>query len=123
MSEYQRLQAQIADLQQQAASILKAEKRAAIGSINDLIVAFDIAPNELKFASGIPRFGAHVRQTCGALGHAPVRSKSHPTAGKVLPARFRDANGNSWSGRGLQPKWLRKAVAGGETLESFRIVS
>lgn len=40
---------------------------------------------------------------------------------KVAP-KYRDpATGNTWSGRGLQPRWLKAAIAAGAELESFRI--
>ena len=40
--------------------------------------------------------------------------------GKVAP-KYRDANGNTWSGRGLQPVWLRQALAAGQTLDQFKV--
>ena len=40
---------------------------------------------------------------------------------KVAP-KYRDAaTGDTWSGRGLQPKWLRAALATGRKLEEFAI--
>jgi DNA-binding protein H-NS len=40
---------------------------------------------------------------------------------KVAP-KFRDkATGQTWSGRGLQPKWLKAALAGGRKLDEFRL--
>ena len=122
MSEYQRLQAQIAELQKQAAAIREAEKQAAIISINELMLAFDLTADELTFSSGpakrSPTLG---KQASRPTGGAIAGTKRHPSAGTVLPARFRDEHGNAWSGRGLQPKWLREAIATGTALESFRI--
>lgn len=40
----------------------------------------------------------------------------------TVAAKFKDpSTGDTWSGRGLQPKWLRAAIAGGATLDSFRV--
>ena len=40
---------------------------------------------------------------------------------KVAP-KYRDAaTGNTWSGRGLQPKWLKEALASGKNLSDFQI--
>jgi DNA-binding protein H-NS len=40
---------------------------------------------------------------------------------KVAP-KFRDAStGDTWSGRGLQPKWLKAALASGRKLSEFTI--
>lgn len=36
------------------------------------------------------------------------------------PAKYTDRAGNSWSGRGPQPNWLKQALAGGKTLEDLR---
>ena len=46
----------------------------------------------------------------------------HPHAGKPVAPKYRDAvTGSTWSGRGLQPKWVQAAVAAGKTLEDFKI--
>lgn len=42
--------------------------------------------------------------------------------GSKVPAKYRDpASGNSWSGRGLQPKWLKAALANGRQLSDFAV--
>lgn len=43
------------------------------------------------------------------------------TAGKKKPARttYRDNAGNSWSGFGPRPAWLKNGIAGGKRLEDF----
>lgn len=41
--------------------------------------------------------------------------------GKVAP-KYRDtATGNTWSGRGLQPNWLKSALASGRKLADFAL--
>lgn len=40
--------------------------------------------------------------------------------GKVAP-KYRDGAGNTWSGRGLRPKWLSAALASGAQLSDFAI--
>lgn len=48
-------------------------------------------------------------------------SKSGGKGAKV-PAKFRNkATGETWSGRGLQPKWLRAAIAAGANLDDFAV--
>lgn len=40
----------------------------------------------------------------------------------TVAAKFKDpATGNIWSGRGLQPKWLRAAIEGGAKLDTYRL--
>ena len=42
--------------------------------------------------------------------------------GKKVAAKYRDkTTGESWSGRGLQPKWLKAALASGRKLEEFAV--
>lgn len=47
--------------------------------------------------------------------------RPHPRKGKKVPAKYRDANGNTWAGRGAQPVWLREALKGGAKLEDFAV--
>lgn len=39
------------------------------------------------------------------------------------PVRYRDDKGNTWTGRGKQPVWLREALAGGATLGGFLVTA
>jgi DNA-binding protein H-NS len=42
--------------------------------------------------------------------------------GNKVAAKYRDvATGESWSGRGLQPKWLKAALAAGRKLSDFAV--
>lgn len=112
MSEYAELQTQIAALQKRADAILLAERQAAVKTINELVAAFAIVRSEIRF-SAVSSAASHP-QTNAAR-------KPHPSAGQSVPPRFRDTLGNRWSGRGMQPKWLREAIAAGAAIESFRI--
>jgi DNA-binding protein H-NS len=40
--------------------------------------------------------------------------------GKASKALYRDDAGNSWSGRGPRPRWLKEAIASGKPLEALR---
>ena len=44
-------------------------------------------------------------------------------AASKAPPKFGDGTGNTWSGRGQKPKWLKAALAAGRSLEDFRLVS
>lgn len=41
--------------------------------------------------------------------------------GKVAVKYRNKATGETWSGRGLQPKWLKAAISGGAKLEDFTV--
>ena len=106
MSEYQEIQAQIAELQRKAATIRATERAAAFATINSLMATFDISTTELSKEQRVAK--------------NPRSAKTVTQAHKV-PAKYRDSAGNEWSGRGLQPRWLKAAIANGAVMESFLI--
>ncbi|MBA4218898.1 MAG: H-NS histone family protein [Proteobacteria bacterium] len=45
-----------------------------------------------------------------------------PAKVSKVAAKYRNqATGETWSGRGLQPKWLKAAIAGGAKLTDFAV--
>jgi DNA-binding protein H-NS len=54
-------------------------------------------------------------------GKAPASRKGTVSAGKVPPKYRNTHTGETWTGRGLQPKWLRAAIDGGAKLDDFLI--
>jgi DNA-binding protein H-NS len=52
---------------------------------------------------------------------APVKATAPGKATGKVAAKFKDGAGNTWSGRGLQPRWLKAAIEAGKSLEDFRI--
>ena len=39
-----------------------------------------------------------------------------------MPPKYRNTKtGETWSGRGLQPNWLKAALAGGARLDDFKL--
>lgn len=59
--------------------------------------------------------------TLADLGSRAAASPRKAGSGKVAPKFRNPATGDTWSGRGLQPNWLKSALAGGAKLEDFRI--
>jgi DNA-binding protein H-NS len=50
------------------------------------------------------------------------RAKSRGGKGAKVAAKFRNtATGETWSGRGLQPRWLKAALATGRKLSDFAV--
>jgi DNA-binding protein H-NS len=43
--------------------------------------------------------------------------------GRRVPAKYRGGKGETWSGRGMQPRWLTAAIKGGAKLEDFSIAA
>lgn len=81
----------------------KNEVRAeGVAKVQALIDQLDIDVSELRFKSQ-----SQVK---------PVVRKS----GMVAP-KYRGPNGETWTGRGRQPKWLAALIAEGHALEEFLI--
>ncbi|MFO1341006.1 MAG: H-NS histone family protein [Burkholderiaceae bacterium] len=53
-------------------------------------------------------------------GRAAPAPKAEAT--KKVAAKYRDpASGQTWTGRGLKPKWLQAALASGKSLNDFAL--
>jgi len=62
--------------------------------------------------------------TLADLGSRPAatKAKKGKSAGKKVAAKYRNAStGETWSGRGLQPRWLKAALASGRKLSDFAV--
>ncbi|HEY8709158.1 MAG TPA: H-NS histone family protein [Burkholderiaceae bacterium] len=60
------------------------------------------------------------------LSASDLSTKGSPKAragkGNKVAAKYRNAaTGEAWSGRGLQPKWLKAALAAGRKLPDFAV--
>ena len=60
------------------------------------------------------------------LSASDLSTKGSPKAragkGNKVAAKYRNAaTGEAWSGRGLQPKWLKAALAAGRKLADFAV--
>jgi DNA-binding protein H-NS len=47
--------------------------------------------------------------------------KTRVDAGAPLPAKYRGPNGETWSGRGIAPRWLKAFELEGRSREEFRV--
>jgi DNA-binding protein H-NS len=74
-----------------------------------------------KVRTLMSEYGLTLADLSAKAAKAPRRKATGKPAAKVAP-KFRDAaTGQTWSGRGLQPNWLKAALAGGRSIDEFRI--
>lgn len=99
MSTYKELQAQIAALQEQAEIQRKAEVGAVIANIHARMDEYGITPADLGGRRG------------------PSAAKGS----KVAPKYRHPQTGQTWSGRGKQPRWLADAIAAGQSMDMFAL--
>ena len=55
------------------------------------------------------------------VGRIAVYGKKKTLAGRKVPIKYRDKAGNTWAGRGAQPRWLTAAIKGGAKRDDFLV--
>ncbi len=104
MSALQDLIAQRAELEKKIADVQREERADAVAKVKAMMAEFGLTSADIT----------------GRVTTVRVAGLGKPT-GKVA-AKYRNAaTQETWSGRGLQPKWLKAALAGGAKLEEFTI--
>ena len=116
MSKLLDLNSQIEKLQKQAAEIRGKEFDSTVAEIQKLMMAYGITIKDLQAPKAKGKAG---RPSKGAGDKTP-KAKKEKTA---VAAKYKGPNGETWTGRGLMPKWLSTLVAGGQTKESFLIAA
>ena len=66
---------------------------------------------------------AYLRRRMAEFGIEPedVAASIAADQEKIRAARYRDAAGNTWDGRGDAPQWVVQATSAGQSLEHFAI--
>lgn len=101
MTDIQELLAQKAELERKIAEAQRAAKADAIAKIKSLMAEYGLSVADLS-------------------GRGASTAKAE--GGKKVAAKYRDpASGQTWSGRGLKPKWLQAALAAGKSLNDFAL--
>jgi DNA-binding protein H-NS len=99
MASVSELLAQKAAIEQQIAEAQRAERSGAVAKVRALMAEYGLTLADLS-----------------AKSSAPKRS-----SGKVAVKYRNAATGDTWTGRGLQPKWLKQALASGAKLTDFAV--
>lgn len=103
MATYLELKAQAEALMQQAEDVRKKEIAAVVADIKIKMQEYGISAADLGFAGTGRRAGKR--------------------AGSGLPSvvRYRGPNGETWSGMGRQPIWMKEALEQGKSKEDFAV--
>lgn len=106
MSSLQELLAQRAEIEKKIADAQREERSTAIAKVKALMAEHGLTAADIA----------------GKTPTVRVAATPGPKAGGKVAPKFRNgATGETWSGRGLQPKWLKAALASGAKLEDFAI--
>jgi len=114
------IQSQIEKLQKQAADIKSKEFSSTVQDIVAKMRAFGITVKDIQQSMSAPRKGRG-RTVAGKTKTPKAGGAKKSTKGTSAPIKYRGPNGETWSGRGLSPKWLAALVAQGRTKEDFAV--
>lgn len=112
------IQLQIEKLQKQASEIKDREFDKTVLDIRAKMQAFGITLKDLQAPVG--RKG---RGKAKASAQPKISGVKKKKVGAVVAAKFSGPNGETWSGRGLTPRWLSTLLAQGRAKEEFAIKS
>lgn len=111
------IQMQIEKLQKQASEIKDREFDKTVQDIREKMKAFGITVKDLQ-ATPDKRKG---RGKTSPAAKPKAGSAKNKTVGATVAAKYRGPNGETWSGRGLTPRWLSSLLAQGKTKQDFAI--
>ncbi len=102
-----------------------------MASLQDLIAQKEALEREIERAkeqgrndaiAKIRALMAEYGLSAADLAGKSSRGKSGKSKGGKVAAKYRNSStGESWSGRGLQPRWLKAALAAGRKLDEFAL--
>jgi DNA-binding protein H-NS len=115
------IQTQIEKLTKQAREIRAREFNKTVQEILAKMNAFGITLKDLQPKKKAGKVAKAAKPTKGRPRKSDVTTPKK--SGTVVAAKYRGPGGESWSGRGLMPRWLSALVAQGKTKEDFAIKS
>lgn len=104
-ADLKELLAQKEALERQIEDTKRRQRDEAIAQIRELMAQYGLSPADI-----------------GARTAAKAARKAPSAPPAKVAAKYRNAEtGETWSGRGLQPRWLKAALAQGRKLDDFKI--
>ena len=119
MSSYSQMIAQIEELKKQAEKTRREEFSTIVKTIKKQIADYGITADDLGLSGASTTKRGRKAKASAKPGRKP-RAKRASAGTKVAP-KYRDESGNTWTGRGKQPRWIVAALASGRSLDSLLI--
>jgi DNA-binding protein H-NS len=120
MSNLIDIQSQIEKLQKQANEIKSKDFHATVQDILAKMAAFGISVKDLQSGKGKSKAGRAAKGKAGTAKSVKAPKAARKASNPVAP-KYRGPHGETWTGRGLTPKWLSTLVAQGQSKDSFLI--
>lgn len=118
MSDLMEIRGQIQVLEKQAAEMKARDFGKTVQDIREKMEVFGITVKDLQTVKRGAKTGKAKKEVAAKKAVVPG-AKSSP--GKPVAAKFRGPNGETWSGRGLSPRWLAVLVEQGASRDDFAI--
>ena len=112
------IRGQIQALEKQAAEMKARDFSKTVQDIREKMEVFGITVKDLQTNKRGPKAGKGGKD---AVPRKPVIPGAKKVVGKPVAAKFRGPNGETWSGRGLSPRWLTTLVEQGASRDDFAI--
>lgn len=113
MSNLVEIQNQIEKLQKQAREIKSREFDKTVREIRVMMEAFGITLKDLSAGKS--------RVAKARVKKAPAGGTATKKPASAVPVKYRGPAGETWSGRGMTPRWLAALVAQGKAKEEFAV--
>ena len=115
MSNLVDIQSQIEKLQKQASQIKAKEFHKTVLEIRQKMQAFGITVKDLQSAKKVKNPPAPAKKSAKPAGKK--------AAGAPVAAKYRGPDGQTWTGRGLSPRWMKALIDQGRSKEEFLITA
>ena len=81
----------------------------------------DVAAALARKAEGLKKELAAIGSDYAEVGRIAIYGKKRSLKGRKVPIKYRDKAGNTWAGRGAQPRWLTAAIKSGAKRDDFLV--
>lgn len=112
---YLQVQKQIEELQREAEQLRKKEADGVLSRIREAIEVYGFTASDLGF----------VRAGRAAIAGKSVAKKTRKSktvsAAATSAPKFKDGQGNVWSGRGPRPAWFKAALEAGKSADELLV--
>ena len=124
---FTQIQQQIAKLQRQANEARSREASGVIRRIKTAIEHYKLTAQDL-FGAGVSTVTKRAPTKGSSSNGSPPNGPAAGKRGKAahrpqLAVKYRDDQGNAWTGRGSQPRWLVGHLKSGRKIEDFAVKS
>lgn len=111
---YEQITAQIEKLQREAETMRQREIADVVKQMREAIDQYGLTAEDLGFVNRRGR----------KPGNAPTTRMRRTTSGRQTTSgriRYRDTQGNEWTGHGRRPQWFLNAIESGKTPDDLAV--